>query len=126
MQHQKNVVVVLEDHQAMCTFYRDILAPHLNVLCAPSLSGALDLYEAHRGDVIGIISDGNVPGGALGPEFVRELRLRGFSGPVVGASLSKELRQPFFEVGVTDFTLEKDRAPDILIKLLKEQGVLPA
>lgn len=116
----KNIIVVLEDHQAMCTFYRDILAPQYEVKCAPNVSDAFDLYEAHKADVVGIISDGHVPGGVLGPDFVRELRTRGFAGPIVGASLTRGLKQSFLDAGANGFTEEKDRAHDILLDLLKK------
>ena len=119
MNFQPGSLLILEDHPAMLTYYRDILRDEGYILLmAASVADAKQIYDQNRASVRGIISDGHVIGMETGDSFVEYVRKNGFTGPVIAASVSLALREAFIKAGATAFTTEKTDAPPMLLKQL--------
>lgn len=110
----------------MRTYYLDTLSPKgYEVLCSPSMKGALQLFEEERERIIGVISDGNVVEGDFGPIFVEQLRRLGFEGPIIGASMSSELGEKLLRAGCSHRVHDKSDAPQALHQAICATSSVP-
>ncbi|MCC7357454.1 response regulator [Candidatus Uhrbacteria bacterium] len=124
--HKRRVILVLEDNPAVRIFYIDSLNPKgYEVLCSPSMKGALQLFDEERENIVGVISDGNVIEGDFGPIFVERLRNFGFKGPIIATSMSSALRQKLIRAGCSEKADEKKDAPQTLLRAIQTTQTLP-
>ncbi len=122
----KSVVLVLEDYSAVRVLYQDLLSVWgYEVIAAPSMKGALQLFNEERPRIVGVISDGDVVEGEFGPIFVEAIRRMGFTGPIVAASMSKSLMEKLVKAGCDLQAHDKGEAPQVLHQAIQSAQTRP-
>ncbi len=115
-------ILIIEDEELQRRRYKEQweeLGTGIGTLTADSLQAAASYYDnAPKGQIVGMIVDGAVPGGYLNTiPFIQRLRADGYHGVMIAASTRVDYRRTMVQYGCTD-EAEKRYAVRILAEAL--------
>lgn len=128
MRGQKHVLVVEDDPETLSILQARFEEFKIVVFTAQSYSEAMRLFMEHASHISGMLVDGTLTAGSVSPEgaeFIRDVRERGYTRPIVACSSSDDMNASMIKDGATGkcraekYRGLKETGPSVLMMLME-------
>ena len=128
MRGQKHVLAVEDDEKILDSHKTRFKEFGIVVYTAQSYSEAMRLFMEHASHISGMLVDGTLTAGSVSPEgaeFIRDVRKRGYTRPIVACSSSDDMNASMIKDGATGkcraekYRGLKETGPSVLMMLME-------